>query len=1576
MASNVIFTVEGKGKNLKKTSKEVNDLGRGAERAGKGLDSASKAQDKYHRGAKGVAGVSSNSTKNFSKMQQGIGSGSSGLVGAYATLAANLFAASAAFNALQKAAQLEGVVKALNDVGAAAGRNLTAASDRLREVSGMAISADQSLRAMSLGVSSGFSTEQMEGLTKVARGASVALGRDLGDALDRLTRGTAKLEPEILDELGIMVRLDDATAEYAATIGKSVNDLSQYERRQAFLNATLEQGTKKFGELAETIDVNPYDRLAATLGDTAKQFLTLINDGVEPFVSILAENQGVLIGTIVMFASTIAKQLLPAMTTLGAKTVEQSKSDAKASADKLKHLNVSKGMPKAYIEAARAMSKGTITQEQYDKALRSTSLSISRHRVGLQNMTLSNFAATKSYVKKILVMQQVKRAREQLIRTAMMHATVVAKENAGNAIQMIGQGNLIRGFAALGRSIALFTSQTMGATAGGNLLTRTMGLMRIGAFALGTAMRAVGSAFMAMLGPIGLVISVGMMLYDAFKDKFVQSKPVKEETDKIVKELEYIETVGRKFADNMDKSGAGSADNVVAGYKALGGVLQELQSNLNRVQRAHVQTKSTAVDAANAEIAEQQRLKAEAEKNLKSRARFVRNKAAQDVAAAEDAINKQKNLIKKAEAEMKSLAPEQLLRVIDETNSKLLQTGAFGKFSEVGVKAIADVRAEVEAEGGSIEEVNKRLEEAIRPIMNMAGAFETANDAASQFRKEQTKLATKDTTPFDGVIDGAKGMLKALRTVDESIDNLSKGATDGQKDKLEAERKTLLAEINKQMGSEFLTGSDSLEAYVDKLLEARKTLLESKGLIKNLQKEQKDLNNLDRSSTTLGTLNAVLAKEKELRTTKLEAAKATIALNELSLGVAQEELVAQAEKNLENAKGATEKLAAQNELDRLQEKSDQARLSNLDAQAEKDRLLFEQKVANATKEFRLAQRQAEVSIQENKRAQELLALTKERTSQIAGLVDAQMEAVRLERPGATGNESATKGEELAAFQVLAEVRKASIDNEYNLKVEMIQLEYELLKAKQELFQAEVQIKADEGKISKTAAANAIEASKKTVTHAEKIAKLSKQNAERQKRLDQLTLANEGKKIALQAAEERRQVGQDAGSPAEAAGLIAQYDRDVAAARDAAIKAQITEKDAIIKAFATENSVMISDGVYQFTKGQFEQLHEQIKSALGESMANASGTPGAGGTTDVATGSGAGTGVGGDGTGDVDPLVQMKDRLATTKSVLGPMIDKFKEMGPEGEVVAAVTGGAIAINEAFVTMSENVAKGANKTAAGLEMASAVMGQVQNIMAAASKSKIAGIDKEIAAEKKKDGKSKESLARIAALEKKKEKEKKKAFEMNKKMQMATIIIDTAAAAMKVVGQTGIFGLSMVPMVIAMGAAQLAMVASQSYQGGGGGMGAGGSSAPSKVTMGSRQNKVDLATGPSRASGELSYMRGERGQGSSASSFTPAFGGIKYRAAGGAAYMIGEQGPEVFVPEVPGRIMPNDEVRQGAGGAPINATFNISAIDASNMEETLTAQRGNIIGMIREAANSSGESFLESVDTLALGEDRNTY
>jgi hypothetical protein len=88
---------------------------------------------------------------------------------------------------------------------------------------------------------------------------------------------------------------------------------------------------------------------------------------------------------------------------------------------------------------------------------------------------------------------------------------------------------------------------------------------------------------------------------------------------------------------------------------------------------------------------------------------------------------------------------------------------------------------------------------------------------------------------------------------------------------------------------------------------------------------------------------------------------------------------------------------------------------------------------------------------------------------------------------------------------------------------------------------------------------------------------------------------------------------------------------------------------------------------------------------------------------------------------------------------------------------------------------------------------------------------------------------------------------------------------------------------------------------------------------------------------------------------------------RAAGGetTGYMVGEQGPELFVPDRPGTVVSNDDV-QDTISTPVNATFNINSIDASGVEDILVSQRGNIIGMIREAANSYGQEFVEGVDT----------
>ena len=324
--------------------------------------------------------------------------------------------------------------------------------------------------------------------------------------------------------------------------------------------------------------------------------------------------------------------------------------------------------------------------------------------------------------------------------------------------------------------------------------------------------------------------------------------------------------------------------------------------------------------------------------------------------------------------------------------------------------------------------------------------------------------------------------------------------------------------------------------------------------------------------------------------------------------------------------------------------------------------------------------------------------------------------------------------------------------------------------------------------------------------------------------------------------------------------------------------------------------------------------------------------------------------------------KLSTKIGAFQDIANPMLETLKSLGPDGEAMSAAMSGAFALAETFASAFEKIKDKGLTVSDGLGMAASAVQALGSMQAAQSKAAIAGVDREIDAEKKRDGKSSESIAKLKALEAKKESMKRKAFEQDKKMKMAQTAISTVQAVMNAYASAPFpYNIALAAMVGAIGAAQLSSISSMTYDGGG----ASGAGQTNSITVGSRANTVDLATSKS-ASGELAYMRGESGIGSSASNFKPAFTGAKYRAAGGmAGYMVGEQGPELFMPDRPGRVVPAGEVGN-AGSAPVNVSFSIQTIDSQDMEQALIRQRGNIIGMIREAANNHGEFFLESINT----------
>jgi hypothetical protein len=232
------FQIVQKGKKISVIQKETEKLARSTDKSEKATRKHTKTTDRYNRVAKGAAGISSNQTKNFSKMQQSVdgGGGSGGLVRAYALLAANVFALTAAFGVLSRSAQVDTLTASIERLEIVSGKSIRSVARDLQSASGFSLDFANSLRSTSLALSAGFDSSTIVELGKVAKNAAVSLGRPLADSLDRIFRGVIKVEPELLDEIGLFVRVDEAASRYADSIGVAAAELTEFQTRTAFAN--------------------------------------------------------------------------------------------------------------------------------------------------------------------------------------------------------------------------------------------------------------------------------------------------------------------------------------------------------------------------------------------------------------------------------------------------------------------------------------------------------------------------------------------------------------------------------------------------------------------------------------------------------------------------------------------------------------------------------------------------------------------------------------------------------------------------------------------------------------------------------------------------------------------------------------------------------------------------------------------------------------------------------------------------------------------------------------------------------------------------------------------------------------------------------------------------------------------------------------------------------------------------------------------------------------------------------------------------------------------------------------------
>jgi hypothetical protein len=1715
--------VRGMGEAVRETNKRTKEF----------TDTNERNTKVMNDGVRGTA----NSTKSFSKLAQTIGNSGGGLVQAYATLAANTFAVSAAFNALRSAQQAQQVLEGLNAQGAKLGVTYTIAAQKLREAVGFGISAKEAMAATAQFTAAGFSIEELEKLGSVAQNTSLALGRNLPDSIDRLIKGTTKLEPELLDELGIMTKLGDATSAYALKTGKSVSSLTQFERRQAFLNAVLAEGELKFGGISEKVDTNPYDKLAGSFQDLTNSALNFVNStlGVANFVKFLSENTLALTGVILLFASTIQKSLLGSLSDLSQSSVKAAEDAAKLASEEKKaadqayktalatreqelqqkrSLNIYEKAPKAVRNLQQAIQQGTATTEEYDKGIKSLSASISQYDsakrrskdvteqdIAVREQTITALKREKARLEDLKAAQEgapgdtvIKAQTAALASQAKQEALnkiSKAELSAATSIQAASEGRFI--LAAKGAMSAINEQRIAiealirakmadNAATGANIVAneryiKFLALVKNSKFAVVTVTRVLISSVLKLIPYIGLATLAWDILsstYTKFYSTiFPSTAKAKEELAKATEDYNKVLETQKSSEEQYAKILASTASASSAATQATinrANAMIELSESYKKV----IEQEQKLKEAQEKEGSFSSRLK---DFFTKERKELRESAASRDLGVSEDLIRTgilDTALSGSGRGKVGLYKifgpPEEVKQYAQTLQNFSSQVGGNldPAFKKVGIslkqfKELSSLEQQKILLSKAMEEYAVSARKVLEATNSLNDSFAKGETAASKFFKDSIA-----STPFDDIVSSFQQINNSIRTLSregktakEQLDLISGMGPELQKllkaedmqlldtfreaditVKSLTERSNTLAESGKKLTAEEQTKLKLAKATISEtekqvgklkqsLIFAEEENVKRQAALQ-LAKAQASLEQARQSKYSAylqGTAEGLEAQFRSqekivaLNNAALSAQRAAIQGSVIQQNLQIKSIEAAIKEKQEKTEswlieqGITAEIAKQGikllenadlrkELTEAQQKELENRKKEQEEEADRLKAANDAAIASRTQikalDLQIAAARESLFTKEQKEAKKALETAKQRESQVAKEVSLSNQVLQNNILRAK-IEAASLGNVTQTFtRTRAPVLRQTQDTEIRIaKMELEAAEIALTKTSNALSERLTAEINDATAMLKTADADKKAGINATIA-------LKKQELEDNKKLTEeqktnLALTYELRLLEMAGLSDRRNLLQQEKSILDI--KIQQVEKQQELARatlsiqslqrgfmasvtgatlqnEGVREAQMARKQVEdnrkmrIEAINMEYDLLIAQQDFEAKKllNVAKELEERGKLEEAAAARTLAGKYEASitkiGVLD-AEGNAPKDSLRASALGLVNTEVQ-RAKLEESKLLVtqytNTLLENFRKLGPDGEAALAIFSGMTQITDSVTFAFEQIKEAGGDTtkeiAAIAGAMSQVLGSVISIVNAISQAKIAAVDKEIAAEEKRDGKSAQSVAKLEALEKKKDSIAKKQFDTQKKLMMAQAVMSTAAAIAAALTAGPIAGPILAGIIGAMGAAQLAIIAGTQYQSASART---ASAPPSTLSIGRRSDTVDLARGPSaNAGGEAGFIRGSQGMGSNASNFRTigsAYGGELMRGYGNRGFVVGEKGPEIITPETPINVTPANDVMPAQ---PLNATFNIQALDASGVEELLVGQRGNIIKMLREAANASGVGFLESVDT----------
>lgn len=148
----------------------------------------------------------------------------------------------------------------------------------------------------------GIDPTALPSMFKGAFAAAQATGRPVANAIADITLGIGRQSRMMLDNLGIIVKQDEANEAYALTLGKLASELTEAERKTAFINATMDalaKNEERIGTIQDSLSISTqqmgaeWDNVKQSLGESLLPIMQRLLEIIKPIISYFSEHKEV-----------------------------------------------------------------------------------------------------------------------------------------------------------------------------------------------------------------------------------------------------------------------------------------------------------------------------------------------------------------------------------------------------------------------------------------------------------------------------------------------------------------------------------------------------------------------------------------------------------------------------------------------------------------------------------------------------------------------------------------------------------------------------------------------------------------------------------------------------------------------------------------------------------------------------------------------------------------------------------------------------------------------------------------------------------------------------------------------------------------------------------------------------------------------------------------------------------------------------------------------------------------------------------------------------------------------------------